>query len=366
MFSGAGCRKAEVAGAPPPVVTVMEVREAPVAIRSEIIGHLDSPQNVEVRTRVEAFVNKIAFVEGSEVKKGDLLFELNQEPFMERLAAVQAEATQAEAAQRKAKADLARIEPLQNTGAVSKQDLDSAVAAVEKADAAVEAARAGVEAARLDLGYCRIVSPVDGLIGAKEVSEGDLVGKGSPTLLATISTLDPIWCYCNIAETGYLKIRRVAEERGMDLEKVPLTLILPDGREHPHSGKIVFFDRAVAAQTGTIRMRAEFPNPTKLLRPGMFARIRFEDVRPSGIVVPDRALVTILDRTFVWVVAADQTVSQLQVQPGQNTQQGVLIEKGLEPGMKIILEGAHKVREGVRVMVVPSPAAGTDAESHQP
>lgn len=342
LLGVAGCKKPALPPPPPPVVEVLEIKESEIPVTSLLIGQLDSPQNVEIRARVEAFVKTIAFTEGANVKKGELLFELNEEPFVEKLTA-------AEAALRKAQADLARMEPLRDTGAVSKTDLDKAVAALETSTAAVEAAKARVESAKLDLGYCKVLAPIDGLIGAKEVSVGDLVGKGEPTLLATMSSLSPIWCYSNIAEADYLKVRNRTKGLGIDLGKLPLTLILANGEEHPEKGKIVFFDRAVSVTTGTMRMRSEFPNPTELLRPGMFARVRIDGGTRKGIQIPERATVMIQGRTFVWIVGQDQTVSQREVTLGAAAPAGVTVTEGLKPGETIVVEGTHKLRQGMPI-----------------
>ncbi len=357
-----GCEKPVPPPPPPPVVQALEIKESDLPRTATIIGQLDSPKNVEIRARVEAFVKKICFTEGTNVKEGDLLFELNEAPFIEKKIAAEAKKAETEAALRKAQADLARIEPLKNTGAVSKMDLDKAVAAVDTGTAAVSAANAQVESAKLDLGYCKVMSPIAGLIGAKEVSEGDLVGKGEPTLLATLSSLNPIWSYCNISEMDYLKIMGQARELGLEIDKIPLTLIKSNGVEHPEKGKLVFFDRAVSAKTGTMRLRAEFPNPTELLRPGMFGRVRFEGGTRKGIQVPQRAIVELQGKAFVWILNEDQTVNQRAVKLGNLNESNVAVLDGLKPGDRIIAEGIHKVREGGKVNAqAASPADGAAA-----
>lgn len=347
LFSG--CEKPVPPPPPPPVVQVLEIKESDLPRTATIIGQLDSPKNVDIRARVEAFVKKICFIEGTNVKAGDLLFELNEEPFIERLTAAQAQLAEANAALRKSKSDLARIEPLKDTGAVSKMDLDKAIAAVDTSTASVAAATSKVESTKLDLGYCKVMAPIAGLIGAKEVSEGDLVGKGEPTLLATMSSLNPIWCYCNISEMDYLKIMDQARELGLEIDKIPLTLIKSNGGEHPEKGKLVFFDRAVSAKTGTMRLRAEFSNPTELLRPGMFGRVRFEGGTRKGIQVPQRAIVELQGKAFVWIVNEDQTANQRAVKLGNLHESNVAVLDGLKPGDRIISEGIHKVREGGKV-----------------
>ena len=279
----AGCEKPAPPAPPPPVVEVIEIQNTTIPMTATFIGQLDSPQNVEVRARVEAFVEEICFLEGSKVKPGDLLFKLDRRPFVERLAAANAAMAESMVAERKFANDVARLKPLVVGGGVSKQDLENAEASLESSKASVEAAKARVESAQLDLGYCEVKAPIAGLIGAKEVSVGDLVGKGEPTLLATMSSLDPMWFYCNVSEDEYIRTKSRAAELGKDVGKLPLTLIIAGDLEHKEKGRIVFFDRAVNVKTGTMRLRAEFPNPTELLRPGMFARARVEAGTREGI-----------------------------------------------------------------------------------
>jgi membrane fusion protein (multidrug efflux system) len=355
---GTGCKKPEAVAPPPPVVGVMEVKTSAVPLSATLIGQLDSPQNVQVRARVEGFVDKMRFTEGTEVKEGDLLFQLDKKPFLEQLAAAEAQLAQAQAALKKYEADVSRLTPLAASRAVPQQDLDNALASVDVGKAGVEAAKAQVESAQLDLGYCDIAAPVAGLIGGKEVSIGELVGKGEPTLMTTISTLDPIWFYCNVSEVEYLRAQEKSKETGKAVEELPLTLIRPDGSEHPDVGKFVFIDRAVDTKTGTLRVRAEFPNKDKLLRPGMFTRVRADlGKRPNTITVPERAIAELQGKTFVWVVGDDGKVSQRAVQAGEQVGSDIIIREGLKPGEKIIVEGIHKVREGMPVTVAPAKPA---------
>jgi membrane fusion protein (multidrug efflux system) len=354
----AACEKPAVSEPPPPMVQLMEIKNSPIHQTATLIGQLDSPQNVEVRARVEAFVEEIAFTEGGKVKQGDLLFRLDRLPYVEKLAVAKAALAEATVSQKKYEIDVARLKPLAASGGVSQQDMDNAQASLEASLASVESAKAKVESAQLDLGYCDVKAPIDGLIGAKEVSVGDLVGKGQPTLLATMSSLDPMWFYCNISEADYILTRTRVEERGKDLSTLPLTLILPGGKEHAEKGRIVFFDRAVNIKTGTMRMRVEFPNPTELLRPGMFARARIEAGAHEGILIPERALLELQGQPFVWLVDAEQKVHQQPVRLGDTFGSDVAVLEGLKPGDRIILEGIHKAHEGGRVNVLPA-ATGT-------
>ena len=346
----AGCTKSAAPSLPPPTVEVMEVVATNAPASTELIGQLDSPQNVEVRARVEAFVDKMLFTEGTEVKEGDPLFKLDDKPYQERLAAANGSLAEAKAALNKYQKDVARLTPLAEKRAIPQQDLDNAIASVDVGKASVLSAQARVESAQLDLGYCDVRAPISGLVGAKQVSIGDLVGKGQPTLLATISTLDPIWFYCNVSEVQYLSAKANSRSSGLQLADLPATLLLSDGSEHQDKGKFVFIDRAVDIKTGALRVRAEFPNHEKVLRPGMFARIRVDlGVRPDSILVPERAVTELQGKNFVWVITSDNKATQRAVKVGDAVGGSFLILEGLKPGERIVLEGLQKVREDATV-----------------
>ncbi len=345
-----GCGKRAQAPPPPPIVQVEEITTTNVPVGVELIGQLDSPQNVEVRARVEAFVDKFLFTEGAEVKEGDPLFKLDDKPFQQRLAAAKGSLAEAKAALNKYEKDVARLTPLAAKKAVPQQDLDNALASVDVGKANVVSAEARVQYAELELSYCDVRAPLTGLIGAKQVSMGDLVGKGQPTLLATISTLNPIWFYCNISEVSFLKAETEIRRTGFKLEDLPVSLLLADGSTHPEKGKIVFLDRAVDVKTGTLRARVQFPNPAQVLRPGMFARIRIEaGLRPDSLLVPERAVAELQGKNFVWVIGSDKKATQRPVQIGQQFGDRLLILEGLKPGERIVVEGLQKVREGAPV-----------------
>lgn len=355
--AGAGCRKAAPPALPPPIVQVLEVTATNVPRSIELIGQLDSPQNVEVRARVEAFVDQILFAEGRGVQEGDPLFVLDRRPFEEQLAAANGMLAEARAALNKYEKDVARLRPLAEKKAIPQQDLDNAVASVAVGEANVASALARVKSAELNLEYCDVRAPTTGLIGAKQVSVGSLVGKGEPTLLATISRLNPMWFYCAISEADYLHAERTAREAGRQMGELPVTLILADGSEHPEPGKWVFLDRAVDAATGTIRARAEFLNPDELLRPGMFARVRVSLKTEQGnLLVPERALVELQGKYFVWVIGPDNKAGQrpVRVAPMRIRGNAVVLE-GLQAGERIVVEGLQKVREGT--VVEPRTAA---------
>jgi membrane fusion protein (multidrug efflux system) len=328
----------------------MEIVTSDAPLSTTLIGRLDSPQNVEIRARVEGFVDKIPFTEGVEIKKGDVLFELDKKPFMEKLAAAEGALAEAEAALNKYKKDVNRLRPLAMKRAIPQQDLDNAVAAVDVGKAGVMTAQAQAQSARIDLGYGEIKAPLSGLVGASHVSIGELVGKGEPTLLTTISTLDPIWFYCNVSEIDFLKAEQKSSKTGRKIEDLPVTLIVADGIEHPDKGSFVFIDRAVNTNTGTIRVRAEFPNKERLLRPGMFARVFVDLGTLKNIIqVPERALVELQGKNFLWVVSPDGKASQRPVTVGEQTDSKFIILDGVKPGERIVVEGLQKVREGAPV-----------------
>lgn len=344
----------------------MDISATNVPASVEFIGQLDSPQNVDIRARVEAFVDKVLFTEGTEVAAGDPLFKLDEKPIQDRLDAANGNLAEAKAALGKYQKDVARLTPLAQKRAVPQQDLDNSVAAVDEGKAAVLTAEARVESAKTDLGYCDIRSPVSGLIGAKQVSIGDLVGKGQPTLLATISVLDPIWIYCNVSEVDYLKAQAEGARTGKHVGDSPVSLILADGSTLPEKGKFVFIDRAVDPKTGTLRVRAEFPNPRKQLRPGMFARIRVDlGSQTNSILVPERAITELQGKNFVWVVSQDNKTSQRGIQVGNQYGDSFLITEGLQPGDRIVVEGLQKVRDGAPVKpMTAQEIAQTTQEQH--
>jgi len=366
VMTSASCKKKETPPPPPPIVEVLELKAKDMPITSEFIGQLDSPQNVEVRARVEAFVDKVLFQEGTEVKEGDPLFLLDKKPLQQRLSAAEGLLEESKAALNKYEKDVARLQPLAEKRAIPQQDLDNAVASVAVGEASVLAAEARVEAAKIDLGYCEVNAPSSGMIGAKQVSVGSLVGKGEPTLMATISQLDPIWFYCNVGEASFLKAESTLRRTGQKLEDLVLSLILADGSVHTEKGKFVFIDRAVDSKTGTLRVRAEFANPAKSLRPGMFARIIVQvGTQANSVIVPERAVAELQGKNFVWVINGENNASQRAVQLGETIGVDVIVTEGLKAGERVVVEGLQKVSEGgpVKAMTAEEIAAAATAQA---
>jgi membrane fusion protein, multidrug efflux system len=363
-LTATSCKKAAAPPPPPPIVVVMDVTTTNVPLDAEVIGQLDSPQNIEIRARVEAFVQEMPFIEGTNVVQGQLLFKLDDAPYQERLAAAKGSLGEAEAALKKYEADVARLKPLAEKRAVPQQDLDNALASVDVGKASVFTAKARVDSAQLDLSYCKVLAPTNALIGAKQVSIGELVGKGTPTLMATMSTLDPIWIYCNVSEVGLLNADEYARRTGKRVTDAPVTLILANGSVHPHKGRIVFVDRAVDAKTGTLRIRGQFANPDQLLRPGMFGRMKLDlGVRPDSILVPERAVTELQGKSFVWVITPDNKAEQRKVTVGQQVGESLLITENLKAGERVVVEGLQKVRSGSEVKPMTLAEAAKAAEA---
>src|SRR5688500_1194559 len=358
LFGTTACKKPKEASAPAPLVKTMVVKATNASMATEIIGQLDSPENVQIRARVEGFVEEVVFTEGTNVTAGQTLFLLDKKPFLERLSAANGALGEAKAALNKYEKDVARLKPLAEKRAIPQQDLENAEASVDVGKAAVVTAEARVQAAELDLSYCTIAAPIDGLIGAKQVSAGELVGRGEPTLLATISRLDPIWFYGAISEAQYLKAENAVRSKGRKVSELGVSLILADASVHPEKGHFVFFDRAVDVKTGTLRIRAQFANAKGRLRPGMFGRIAVDlGQRPDSILVPERAVAELQGKNFVWLVNSENKASQRPIEIGDATDGYVQVMTGLKAGDRIVIEGLQKVREGGAVQEAQAPEA---------
>ena len=333
----------------PPLVEVARPLKRDVPIVAEGIAQTEATANVEVRARVEATVEKILFVEGSEVKAGDPLFLLDKEPIQQRLAAVKGNLGQLEASLGRAKQDVERLTPLAKSGAVPQKDLDTAQALQKQAEAALDTGKAQLSAAELDLSYAGVSAPVAGIIGAKQVDVGALVGKGQPTVLATISPMDPIWANVEVSEVAYLN----SAGKMKDPNNSPVfALVLANGQVHPHLGKLVFVDRMVDATTGTLKIRVEFPNPEKILRPGQFCRVRvLTRTLPGALLIPQRAVQEIQGLHNVYVVGADGKASYRRVKMSRRIGSLWVVESGLTDGEQVVIEGLQKAKDGEPVEV---------------
>lgn len=360
----AGCAGDEAPAAAVPEVYVAEVIQQDVPIYMEIVGQTRGSQDVDIRARVEGFLDSINFTEGSFVRKGDLLYQIDPKPLEAALAQAKAHLANNQARLDQATITVNRMKPLAAQQAVSLQELDNALANQNAALAAVDADRAAVDKAVLDLGYTRITSPIDGIVGITEVKAGNLVGANESTLLTTVSNVDPILFRGGISEADYLRLSRDMDARSASraAEGRGIKLLLADGSVYPYEGTLEAIERAVDATTGTLSLQVAFPNPDRLLRPGQYGRVRFaSEIRKDALLVLQRAVQELQDRFNVAVVDPDGKVSIRGVKVGPRVGDLWVIEEGLKPGEKVVVEGLQRLRDGMSVnalpVATPSPAA---------
>jgi membrane fusion protein, multidrug efflux system len=348
---GVGCSKTEAPPPPPPEVQVAAVVQKDVPIYTELVGATLGSEDVEIRARVEGYLVSVNFTEGSFVKKGQLLYKIDPQPLQAALAQAQANLETARAGLDKTNNDVNRYKPLAEQKAVSQQELDNALSAQQAAQFQVTAYGAQVDKAKLDLAYTTITSPLDGIIGTTQKKVGALVGRGENTLLNTISQVNPILFRCAIAEAEYLRIARLSAVRDRSLEKnFGVELILADGSIFSHKGRLDAIERAVDPTTGTLTGQFSFPNPERILRPGQYGKARLvTDVKQDALLVPQLAVQEIQGLYSVMVVKPDATVEQRMVKAGERVGNLWIIDSGLKPGEKVIVEGIQKVKPGVQV-----------------
>jgi len=362
------CAKREAPAAGAPEVYVADVVQRDVPVYMEIVGQTRGSQDVEIRARVEGYLDKVAFTEGSFVHKGQLLYQIDPKALEAALANAKANLATAEARLQKANTDVNRLRPLAEQQAVSQQELDNALSAQDAARAQVDAHKAAVDKAALDLSYTRITSPIDGLVGTTQVKAGNLVGRGESTLLTTVSQVDPILFRAGISEAEMLRIARDAEERrgaAAAREGGRVELLLADGSTYGHKGRLDAVERAVDPTTGTLTVQFSFPNPDRLLRPGQYGRARFViEEKKGALLVPQRAVQEMQNLHSVAVVGAGNTVEFRNVKVGPRVDGLWVIDEGLKPGEKVVVEGLQRLRDGAVVSPkpVPPPTEGQAAE----
>jgi membrane fusion protein, multidrug efflux system len=351
LVLAAACSKKEAPPPPaPPDVQVAEVVQKDVPIYIELVGATLGAEDVEIRARVEGYLVSMNFTEGTFVKKGQLLYKIDPQPFEAALNESRANLATARARVDKTNNDVARLTPLAKQQAVSQQELDNALSSQEAAQAQVAAYDAKVAKAKLDLAYTTITSPIDGLIGTTQKKVGSLIA-GGETLLNVVSQINPILFRCAIAEAEYLRIARRGAGGKKSAEKpVGAQLILADGSVHSHKGRLESVERAVDPTTGTLTGQFSFPNPEQILRPNQYGRARFvTDLKEGAILVPQLAVQEIQGLYSVMVVKPDATVEQRMVKAGERVGNLWVIDSGLKPGEKVIVEGLQKVKPGVQV-----------------
>jgi membrane fusion protein (multidrug efflux system) len=356
ILAAAGCK--ERPAAPPPALKVQVVTVVPrdVPIYQQWIGTLDGYPNAQIRAQVSGYLIKQDYLEGGAVKKGDLLFEVDPRPFQAALDQALGKLAQDQAQLGKTELDVKRFTPLARDQDISQEELDNATQANLMARAAIQADKAAVESATLNLAFCNITSPVDGIAGTALAQIGDLVGPGG-TVLTTVSTIDPIRVYFSISEQSYLAFCRQftnLAERTAYRADLPLQLILSDGSTYPSPGKWYFTSRQVDVNTGTLQIAGVFPNHDYILRPGQYALVRaMIDTRRGAIVLPQRAVMELQGSCQVATVDAQNKAHITPVVVGQQVGTDWLIEKGLDPNDRVVAEGTQRVKEGT--LVDPQP-----------
>ena len=346
-------------------VTVINAEPKTVPVTFEYVGQTESSHIVEIRARVEGYIDKIAYKEGSLVNQGDVLFQLDPRPFQAKLEEVKGQLAAAKANLTRARREYNRIEPLYKQNAVSQRDRDNAEATLLEAEAAVQSAKANVMDAEVNLGYTTITSPVTGLSDRALQREGGLVSPGPASLLTTVSQPDPMWVYFSVSENDLLKYR---DEITKGLLKFPpkddfeVQLVLADGSIFPEKGRVTFAAPLFSRETGTFLVRAELSNPQGLLRPGQFVKVRvIGATRPEAIVVPQEAVMETAKGHAVYVVKDGKAeLRNIEVGDWQGND-GWLITSGLKSGEVVVVKGINKLREGALVKIVQQSIAETQA-----
>jgi membrane fusion protein (multidrug efflux system) len=360
----AGCGESEqtpAAAPPPPAVSVVEVQLQDVTPSTQFVGRVVAIHQVDLRARVQGFLEERLFTEGQKVKRGDLLYVIEQPPFQAQVDEAAADVARAEASVAETAATLERVQQASGSGAVSKQELDQARANDQRAKAEVLAAKAQLETAKLNLSYTEISAPIDGRIGFTNYSVGNLVGPDSGTL-ATIVSEDPIYVTFPVSSRIILEVRQQAIAAGRPNEFVVLAQ-LPDGTTYAHPGNVNFLNIEADQSTDTITVRAEFPNPEGLLVAGEFVNVAVERAKPEErLVVPQAALQLDQAGSYVLVVDGQDQVEQRRVQTGQALAGNLVVNSGLQAGEQVIVEGIQKIRPGMKVQASVVPLATSDAE----
>lgn len=339
-----------------PVVSVSPSECEDVEIYGEYVGRARAQQFVEVRARVEGYLESMLFEEGTPVKKDQVLFVINRDQYKAKVDKAKAQLQKDEAQLQKAKRDLERIRPLYEQNAASQLDYDNAVAAYNVANASVAMSRSDLAQAQLELGYTTVRSPLSGYISERNADIGTLVGPGGKSLLATIVKSDTVLIDFSMTALDYLK----SKERNVDFSSRDknrswqpyVTITLADNTEYPYKGLVDFADPQVDPQTGTFSVRAEMPNPHRAILPGQFTKVRLLlDVREKATVVPRRSIVIEKGGAYVYVMRPDSTVEKRFIELGPEFQNNMVVERGITPGENIVIEGQHKLSPGIKVKV---------------
>ncbi len=344
--------------APLAEVGVVTVAPRPIGLTTELPGRLEASRVAQVRARAAGILEKRLFTEGSDVKAGQRLFEIDAAPYQAALASTQATLARAQANLTQATAQAERYKPLLEANAISKQDYINAVAAQKQAEADVAAGEAAVQTGQINLGYAFVTAPISGRIGRALVTEGALVGQGEATPLAVVQQINPMYVNFTQSTTDVLKLRRALEsgkyKRASGPNSAGVQVLLEDGSEYPQSGRLLFSDLSVDPTSGQITLRAEVPNPSGILLPGMYVRVRLEQAETSnGIVLPQQAVTRGSSGDTVMVVGADGKVAPRPVKIGAAVGGQWVVLEGLAAGEQVMVDGFQKLRGSAPVKPVP-------------
>ena len=354
LIFSSGCGKSQTGSAPPPVVKVIEVRQQIVPITLEFVGQVEALDEVQVRTRVSGQIVKRFVPGGQYVKQGQALFQIDPQVYEMNVLDASAQMADSEAALSRVRQNLARLERLVLADAISRQQYDNALAEEKQLIARVNSAQARLRRAELDLKDTIVVAPIEGQMDTTNLSVGNYVQQGV-TVLVTISAPDPVLVRFSLSENEYLRLVR-NESAVSQPEDDPLQIALEDGSIYPFKGKVVQSDRGLASGTGTLTLKAKFPNPKGLLLPGMFARVQaVTETRSNAILVPQRAVQDLMGKPMITIVGEGEKTEMRAVTTGVRIGRMWLVEEGLKSGERIIVDGVQKVRPGetVKTETVP-------------
>jgi membrane fusion protein (multidrug efflux system) len=334
---------------PPPSVTTAIVKVMTVPVMGDFIGQSSAKETVSIVPRVTGFLEQIYFKEGSEVHTGEALFQIEQASYKIAVESAQAKLAEDAAQLVKYQRDVARLAPLTAQHAATQTDLDTAVSGAAQQKAAMEGDQASIDTAQLNLSYTTLSSPIDGIIGKLGVTKGNVVNAAQTTALAVISSFDPIYVDFSIPEALYLTLRRKNMDR-KSAPRIPLNLVLADGKPFANPGYLDFTDRTVDAQTGTLSARGVFRNPGGLIRPGEFARVRFVTQQLAGaVLVPKGAITETLNTKAVLILNGTNQAMQRTVTLDGDYQDYFIVHSGLTGGERVVVEGIAKVHPGMTV-----------------
>ncbi|PCI10716.1 MAG: efflux transporter periplasmic adaptor subunit [Flavobacteriaceae bacterium] len=352
LFVFSSCKEKEVKAIPPQPIKVVQIVPKSVPIFNEFVGQVYGEKDIPIRARVEGFLEEIHFEEGSRVKKGQLLYVIDSDPFIEKVAAEQSMVAQAKTLLAQKESDLQRVKPLAAIDAVSKRDLDMAQAERDAAISSLNAAKANLNFANINMSYTKMYSPINGVIGRTLAREGEFVGKDpNPVILNTVSDIKTIRVQFFLSENEYLLMAREYINNPKRTDKPSFELILSDGSLYKHQGEMDFIDRNIDEKTGSILLQATFPNPDGFIRPGQFARVKIKVKNiEAAILVPQKSVTELQGLYSVFIVNSENKIETKQVEVGEKIGDLWIIKKGVNAKDKVVIEGLQKIRSGMEVI----------------